>query len=36
MTESILSQLGLATPEVDGWGYAWAFAEEFGVEEDLL
>ena len=33
---TILSSLGLPTPEVDGWGYTWAHPDEFEVKEGLV
>jgi uncharacterized damage-inducible protein DinB len=33
---TILSGLGLPTPEVDGWGYAWSHPDRFEVEEGSL
>jgi uncharacterized damage-inducible protein DinB len=33
---TILSSLGLEAPEVDGWAYTWAHADEFQIEEGSL
>ena len=31
---TILSSLGLATPEVDGWGYLWSHPDQFELKEN--
>ena len=33
---TILSGLGVATPEIDAWGYMWAHREKFEVKEGTL
>ena len=33
---TILSGLGVATPEIDAWGYMWAHREKFAVKEGTL